>query len=143
MWPATGILADQLYVYGGTTATGATGDMWVFNIPARRWATVRSTTGSPGVLGYPAGLFLGRHMYIFGGSASTTMWRWTPIGSAPAPEPGAVTLSTAGLAAGISISVLLNVATLAFAVLLWRGSQPRSFSAKATEEAVGAAYAQM
>ena len=27
MWGATGILADQLYVYGGTTAKGAQGDM--------------------------------------------------------------------------------------------------------------------
>ena len=70
------------------------------------------------------------------------MWRWTPTGSAPAPAAGAVSLSTAGLAAGISISVLLNIATLAFAVLLWRAGRAPTYG-KATEAAVGDAYAHL
>ena len=141
-WHASGVLADQLFIYGGSTQAGAVGDMWAFNIPAMRWSQVTVSGNSPGVLGVPAGVFLGRHMYVFGGSSSQNLYRWTPMGSLPAPTQETISFSTAGLAAGVSLSVILNVASLAFVVIMWRASR-RDYSAAATAESVGAAYAHL
>ena len=41
MFHASGVLGDQLYIYGGQTAQGAASDMWTYNIPAGQWAQVR------------------------------------------------------------------------------------------------------
>lgn len=138
-WHATGVLADQLYVYGGRTAAGGAGDMWAFNIPAARWAPVTISGAQPGALSYPAGQMIGRHFYIYSGDGVTpTFWRFVPTGGAPPPAAETFIFSSQGTAAGLAISILLNIATLSLTVLMWRRAGSPSF--KATTQAMGPTY---
>ena len=79
----SGVLADQLYVYGGTAATGAVDDLWAFNIPAARWSAVSFSGPSPGPLIYAAaGMFLGDRFFVLGrggANSSTELHTFTPV----------------------------------------------------------------
>jgi hypothetical protein len=72
---------------------------------------------------------IGRHLYVAvpapGNSGFTQLWRWgvnpffQPPGSGTTVEPIPASWHT-GTTAGIVIAILLNIATLAFTVVLWR-----------------------
>jgi hypothetical protein len=128
-----GARGDQLFVYGGFTASGATTELWAFNLISQSWAMVTPSSPAPGAatdLGYGVGAFLGRHLYHYAQAANSNgpipgagqLWRWAPAassGAAPAPEAS----SSANMAiinghtAGIAITVLLCTAILAVSVL--------------------------
>jgi len=147
-WHASGVYGDQLFIYGGTVLRGpgagttASGDMWAFNIPAARWAPVTQTGAAPGPMQYPAGAFLGNSLFLIGvnSAGGQGLWRWTPGGAAPAPSPTtSIVFQDAGLAAGLSISILVNMASLAFIVMVWRRAGG-VVSMKATAASVGPVY---
>ena len=85
-------------------------------------------------------------MYLYGGSASTTLYQWTPLSAPPPSET--ISFSTAGLATGVSLSILLNIACLAFGIVVWKrtGGQLANFnpmSAGPTKSEIGVVYDQL
>ena len=140
----SGAISDQLFVYGGTTASGPSTDMWAYNLLTQVWGKVVPTqpapdAASPGDAGYGVGSWMGHHFYRFrqevdassGMPVSGTgqLWRWAPAavgGAMPAPSSPAqpatgVTLAS-GPTAGITLSVMLGLANAFMLLLLGRSS---------------------
>lgn len=122
---ASGILSDQLFIFGGQGASGWLSDVWVFNFKSHAWAQVSSSGASPGAVSYPTGAFIGSHYFFISssGTPGSNLWRFDTVPSSGGP--GSTTnnnswMSTAGLGAGIAIGVLINVASLVVIVLVWR-----------------------
>ena len=140
----TGVISDQMYVYGGTTATGASTEMWAYNAITQVWGLVTPSLPAPDAaalndVGYGVGTWLGRHFYRFRQSVSASgdplpgtgqLWRWAPsaTGSAAAaaptcPAPAAI--SAAAYTAhswGLAIGILVGVFNTYLLVLVVRNS---------------------
>ena len=123
----SGVYGDQLFVFGGSTwaGCGASGgpiqlnDLWALNLPSQEWAQVAQSAPWPSPRGVPAGVFVGRHLYVYGGDGvSSDMWRWAPTfspsGSGGGPAPAA---ADGGLVAGIVVAILIGLANLG--LLAW------------------------
>jgi hypothetical protein len=128
-----GNMGDQLYIYGGVTATGPVNDLWAYNLVAQTWAQVAPSSPSPsGRTGtfWSTGVVLGHSFYVFetapadpttGARGAGTLWRWQPSaggGDAPAAAGGVSSAVVAGHTAGITLTVMMCLATLYIAVLL-------------------------
>ena len=127
-----GHLGDQLYIYGGFTATGpvaAADALWTYNIVSGSWANIAvgGVAPSTGRGTYFTGTFIARHFYIYaenynsaGGYGGGQLWRFSPNTAAvapPAPAPAAATVSV-GHTWGIVIGILIGLANLYFLWLL-------------------------
>jgi hypothetical protein len=129
---SVGALADQLYVYGGFTATGPSSELWTYSLTAQTWALVPATFPAPGAglpptaRSFPTGTFVGHHFYVWnqvfdnsGGAVqnSGSLWRWT-LASGPPAAPAAPIISHAaiqsGHTAGIILGILLGLVNLVF-----------------------------
>jgi hypothetical protein len=141
-----GAVSDQLYVYGGTTATGASNEMWCFNIVTEVWGLVAPSLPAPDAAslndaGYGVGAWMGRHFYRYRQAVdgvsgeplpgSGQLWRWAPAaagGGAPAPLPPPASAAAAGVtlapgpSAGLALSVLLGALNGCLLLLLARAS---------------------
>lgn len=129
-----GAMGDQLFVYGGITASGATTELWAFNLVTQTWQQVAYGAPAPtlaGDIGMGAGLVIGRHLYKYVQALDPAsgrvvpytgqLWRWAPSASAGAgapPEPAAP-LHPAAVAAFV-VTILLTAANSALLVALAR-----------------------
>ena len=134
---ASGVLADNLYVFGGVTATGTyLTDLWLFNIEDSVWRPVTSTfqgtdgfvNGGFAVQSWPPSMaVVGHNLYIemTGDAGGNAIYRWVP--EAPAPSPGggsgnsgssAAAAVASGHTAGIVLGLLLGLANLYVLVLI-------------------------
>ena len=132
-----GVLGDQMFVFGGTTAAGASTELWAFNLPAQAWGLVRASSPAPfggrsTDAGYPVGSFIGRHFYVYAQSIDAAsgeplpgtgaLWRWAPAlgggggGGAPAPAATPATLG-AGPTAALMMGLLVGLANLGLLAL--------------------------
>jgi hypothetical protein len=132
---AAGYLGDQLFVFGGITATGPSSELWAFNLHYQTWAQVQPTNPWPTGF-YGTGLYLGYSFYVIGYSGPpgarpdptlpVQLWKWSPGGSPPSNSDSsnnaAMAAIAAGHTAGIVIGLLLGIANLAFLIVLWRKS---------------------
>ena len=127
----SGVLGDQMFVFGGTTAAGPSTELWAYNLPAQAWGLVRPSSPSPFEArrtdsGYPVGAFLGRHFYVYAQAidvsgepvpGSGALWRWAPApgGGGGAPAAPAATLGSGATAALVLLLLvgLVNLALLA------------------------------
>ena len=151
-----GVYGDQLFVFGGTTWDGCgagpggpaqLNDLWALNLPAQVWGQVAQTNPWPSPRGVPAGVFVGRHLYIMSGDGfSADTWRWAPT-FAPTPGGGGgsggdgalgatVTVAAGSAAAAALFSFVAMAATL---LVLRRAPQARGPSAAE----MGQVYAQL
>jgi hypothetical protein len=94
-----GSLGDQLFVYGGITATGpvqASDALWTYNLVSQTWAPIRNSPAQPpaGDGYWPTGTFVARHFYVWnenfgpgfnGPSLGGQLWRWSPAAFTPSP----------------------------------------------------------
>ena len=132
-----GVIGDELFVYGGTTATGPAADMWVYNLLSQTWAPVAPSSPAPPVAGtdcgYGAGLVLGHHLYrvvqlvdaVSGDPLPNTaqLWRWTPtasVGGGSGTPAAAPTALTPAVTAALVVTILLSLANTALLVALAR-----------------------
>jgi hypothetical protein len=129
-----GAMGDQLFVYGGITASGATTELWAFNLVTQTWQQVAYGAPAPtlaGDIGMGAGLVVGRHLYKFvqqldpasGRVVPFTgqMWRWAPSASAGAGSPPPPTAPLhPGAVAAIVVTILLTAINSALLVALAR-----------------------
>jgi hypothetical protein len=123
---AAGVLADNLYVFGGVDAGGNfLSDLWVFNIEDRVWTAAKSSFRGIAGLPSPQNFFpsmsvVGHNLYVemTGDAGGHAIYRWVP--EAPAPSGGSgggsgadaiATGHTAGIVLGVSIG-LANLALL-------------------------------
>ena len=152
---ASGVYGDQLFVFGGLTwdACGAFGgpsqlnDLWALNLPSQEWAQVAQTSPWPSPRGVPAGLFVGRYLYVFGGDGvSADTWRWSPTfsptggcgggGGGGGGDGG--TLSAPAIAA-LAASSIFSLASLGATLYLLRGLAGPS-APRASASAMGSVY---
>lgn len=132
-----GIMGDQLFVYGGTGASGPLDEMWVYNLVSQAWGQVAPSQPRPSAinsdLGYGLGVVMGHHVYRFvqaadpvsGSPLANTgaLWRWTPAASSGASTPPAAELPMhPGAVAALTIGVLLSVFNSALLVMLTRNA---------------------
>lgn len=122
-----GNMGDQLYVYGGITATGPSNELWAYNLVSQTWALVAPSSPAPDARSgtfWSTGTVVGHSFYLYqtapDRASPGALWRWTPSagGLAPAPASGVSNAVVMGHTAGITLSVMLGVATLYVAVLL-------------------------
>ena len=114
-------MADQLFIFGGVTAAGPVNDLWAYNLVTLTWAQVAQSGSIPPSLGAPAGLFIGRWLYVYSGSNTNNgLWRWTSSTGGPPPQAASSTISTAGLTAAAVISILLLLTTTTFSFIVFR-----------------------
>jgi hypothetical protein len=123
---AAGVLADNLYVFGGVDAGGKyLSDLWVFNLEDRVWTAAKSSFQGITALPSPQTFFpsmsvVGHHLYVemTGDAGGHAIYRWVP--EAPAPSGGGsggsggdaiATGHTAGIVIGVSVG-LANLALL-------------------------------
>ena len=146
-WHSSGVLADNLYIFGGNDAAGGRfTDLWAYNLPNQAWTPV-ATTFIAGTAGFPpqawppAGAFNGHRFYnaMTGDQGGNALFRWTPEAAAPLPAPAAAAASglTAAQNAGIVFSTLfgfVNMAALSFFV--YRAVR----ASRADVAAIGSAY---
>jgi hypothetical protein len=133
---AAGYLGDQLFVFGGITATGPSSELWAFNLHYQTWAQVQPTNPWPSGF-YGTGLYLGYSFYVIGYSGPpgvrpdptlpVQLWKWSPGGAPPSSNSdsansAAMAAIATGHTAGIVIGLLLGIASLAFLIVLWRKS---------------------
>ena len=133
-----GAIGDQLFIYGGTTATGSTSELWAYNLPLQTWGRVQPSSPAPYSsplrdYGYGTGALLGRHLYSFAQAIDPVsgeplpgtgqLWRWAPTvgggsvaGSAPAVGYNSAAL--AGHTAGIVIGILVGLGNLVVVLML-------------------------
>jgi len=150
-----GVFGDQLFVFGGTTWDGCgagpggpapLNDLWALNLPSQVWGQVAQSNPWPSPRGVPAGLFVGRHLYIVSGDGvSADVWRWvptyTPSGSgsaAAAPLSATATVAAGGAAA----AALFSFVAMAAALLILRRTSPAA-SRGPTAAEMGQVYAQI
>ena len=124
-----GAMGDQMYVYGGMTATGPSTELWTFNLVTQTWALCSQGSPMPPTpgrgFGWSAGYVIGRHLYVYAQDWQSTapgqLWRWAPSasfgGPAPAAASGVSSAVVMGHTAGIAITVLLCSAILAVSLL--------------------------
>lgn len=124
-----GAMGDQMYVYGGMTATGPSTELWTFNLVSQTWALCSQGSPAPPApglgFGWAAGAVIGRHLYIYSQEWQSTtpgqLWRWAPSasfgGPASASSSGVSSAVVMGHTAGIAITVLLCSAILAVTLL--------------------------
>ena len=127
-----GNLGDQLYIYGGFTATGpvsASDALWTYNIISQTWSNLPAgnpspTVGSANIVA--TGTFIARHLYIYletytDATQSTRLggqlWRWAPNTALPAP-PAPPPYNSSGHTAGIVIGILIGLANLYYLHIL-------------------------
>lgn len=138
-WAATGIISDQLFVYGGQAQGGALSDLWVLNFVTNSWAQVTQSGALPGQLGSPAGACMSHTLWVYNAFSPTTgqLWVMEPTGSTNSNSGNTISISTAGLGAGVALAVLISAATLVFTILMWRAGRA---AAAAQVGAVGEVY---
>lgn len=142
---ASGVLSDQLYIFGGIGA-GPTGpvqlaDMWAFDMLTGTWGMVDQTSPWPSARGWPAGVMIGRHLYVFSGDQTSTasdLWRWAPV-FVPNAQPQVTPASQSGVTAGFVINILIALGTLGLLVVMYR----RGTIAQITPAAAGDVYGQL
>jgi hypothetical protein len=126
-----GNLGDQLYIYGGFTATGPVTPqdaLWTYNIVSQTWSNIYTPGGNVPPTGqgiFQSGTFVARHLYVwqenYFGSTEGQLWRFQPNAMLPAPAPvlAPTPASTnAGHTWGIVIGILIGLANLYFLWLL-------------------------
>jgi hypothetical protein len=125
-------MGDQLFIFGGTTATGTSTEMWVYNLVSQTWALVTRSAPWPSAstdIGYGSGIGIGRHLYQVVQFVDPTsgypvpntaqLWRWAPSASSGnSPAAAADPPVHPAVSAGIAIGCLLGFANLAFLVVL-------------------------
>jgi len=143
---AAGVLADNLYVFGGVDANGNFfSDLWVFNIEDRVWTAAQSSfrgiTGLPSPQTFfPSMSVVGHHLYVemTGDAGGHAIYRWvpeapavpTPTPSTPSPAPSTPSAPSSGGSsgseaiaqghtAGIVIGVSVGLANLALLYVLF------------------------
>ena len=153
---ASGIIADQLFVFGGTRLNPAgsaqmfswSNDMWAFDFASQAWGQVQQSSPWPSVRGWPASAVVGSSLFFFGGdSQSTDLWAWSP----PVPGSGgggggggggananAAPLSATAAGAGLAFASLTSLAALAMTALIYR--RITAGSRQATAASIGSAY---
>jgi len=131
---------DQLYIYGGQTATGLvtpSDALWTYNLASQTWVNIPNQNPSPSI-GYggggtfavfATGTFIAHHFYAyvetydgapdFNHWVSGQLWRWAPNNAALPPGVAYPTpYNPSGHTAGIVIGILLGIANLYFLWLL-------------------------
>ena len=126
---AAGVLADNLYVFGGVDAGGNyLTDLWVFNLEDRVWTAAKSSFRGIAALPSPQTFFpsmsvVGHHLYVemTGDAGGHAIYRWVP--EAPAPSGGGGGSGGDAIAqghtAGIVIGVSVGLANLALLYVLF------------------------
>jgi len=130
---AAGVLADNLYVFGGVDAQGNFfTDLWVFNMEDRVWTQARSSFRGISALPLPQTFFpsmsvVGHNLYVemTGDAGGHAIYRWVPEAPAPAPSNsggGGYATNDAvaqGHTAGIALGILLGIANTIFLYILF------------------------
>lgn len=132
-----GVIGDQLFVFGGTTAAGPTAEMWVYNLVSQAWGQVAPSAPAPVApltdLGYGVGVVMGHHMYRLAQAVdpasgvplpnTAQVWRWAPTASSGggAPPPADPPMHP-GTVAGLTLGVLLSLVNTALLVALGRNA---------------------
>jgi hypothetical protein len=131
---AAGYLGDQLFIFGGLTATGPTTELWAYNLHYQTWALVQTTNPWPTNF-YGTGLYLGYSFYVIGYTGApgvrpdptlpVQLWKWSPGGSNPpsnsnSDNTASMNAIATGHTAGIVIGLLLGFANLGFLIILYR-----------------------
>lgn len=124
-----GNLGDQLYIYGGMSATGpvAPSDaLWTYNLASQTWVNIPSANPSPSIGyrgSYVTGTFIAHHFYAFvenydqNSQGGGQLWRWSPNNAALPPGMASpAPYNASGHTAGIVIGILVGLANL---YLLW------------------------
>jgi hypothetical protein len=130
---ASGVLADNLYIFGGATADGTfLTDLWLFNIEDSVWRAV--TSSFQGTDGFVNGAFppqlwapsmsvVGHNLYVEmtgdgrgAGVPGNAIYRWVPEAPAPSGASGSGNDNASSIAtghtAGIVLGLLLGLANL-------------------------------
>jgi hypothetical protein len=134
-----GAVGDQLFAYGGTTATGPSSELWAFNLVSLAWAQVSPSAPAPSLatdLGYGVGAVIGRHLYHYAQAADANgpivgtgqLWRWAPVASSGGASTSTPTTSTlsSGATASVVIGLLIGLANLGLLIALVRASDALS-----------------
>jgi hypothetical protein len=133
---ASGVLADNLYIFGGVDARGNfLQDRWVFNIEDAVWTQAQSTfkgiSALPPVQSFfPSMSVVGHNLYVemTGDAGGHAIYRWVPeaparSGGGGASNSGSYSGNDAvamGHTAGITLGVLLAIANLAVLAMIAR-----------------------
>ena len=131
---AAGVVAGNLYVFGGVSAAGAfLTDLWLFSTESNAWVAVASAFqgtagfvggGLPAPLHRPSMAVVGHNLYVetTGDRNANALYKWTPEAPAPPRGGGAAAAAAggdyAGHTAGIVIGLLVGLATLALLLQL-------------------------
>ena len=130
-------MSNQLFIFGGTTSTGTTSELWVYNLQTNVWAQVTQSSPSPSILsdiGYGAGIGIGRHLLQFVQAIDSTgnpianqgqLWMWSPSSSSSSGSSNqnngvGNNSDRAGSITAFVILILLGIANLALLTLLYR-----------------------
>ena len=157
---AAGVLADNLYVFGGVDAGGNFfSDLWIFNIEDRVWTPAKSSFRGIAGLPSPQNFFpsmsvVGHNLYVemTGDAGGHAIYRWVP--EAPAPSGGAgagggggsggaYDAVAQGHTAGIVLGVSVGLANLAFLYVLFVRTGGFNKLFVGSTQAPGAAYSAM
>lgn len=133
MQHSAGAMGDQLFVYGGITATGLSNELWNYNLVSQTWALVNqgfvnptSSGGNGGFGTFSTATVIGHHVYAWvqqfdrngPQAASGQLWKWDPSiqyagadASADA-DAGGIDPQDAGQNTGIVFGLLLGIANL-------------------------------
>lgn len=64
---AAAVVGDNIFMFGGKTAQGASDELWMYHISTRTWLGVVQTTGvSPGKHAKPVAIAMGSSMLMYG-----------------------------------------------------------------------------
>ena len=155
-----GVYGDQLFVFGGTTWDGCgagpggpaqLNDLWALNLPAQVWGQVAASNPWPSPRGVPAGVFVGRHLYIMGGDGvSADTWRWAPSflpspsggGGGGSAVSGALGATATVAAGGAAAAALFSFVAMSAALLVLRRTMPAGARGPTAAE-MGTVYAQI
>jgi len=130
-------MSNQLFIYGGTTSTGTTSELWVYNLQTNIWAQVTQSSPSPSIfsdIGYGAGIGIGRHLLQFVQAIDSTgnpianqgqLWMWSPSSSSSSGSSNqnsgcGNTSDRTGSIAAFVILILLAIANLTLLTLFFR-----------------------
>ena len=133
MQHSAGAMGDQLFVYGGITATGMSSELWSYNLVSQTWALINqgsvtppsSNGGNGGFGAFSTATVIGHSVYAWvqqfdrnaPQAASGQLWKWQPsiqyASSNAAAGSSDVNSSIAtGHTAGIVLGLLLGLANL-------------------------------
>ena len=126
---AAGVLADNMYIFGGVSSSGVFySDLWVFNIEDLVW--VQATSSFRGISGlpslqtfFPSMSVVGHHLYVemTGDTGGHAIYRWVPEARTPSGggggnngNSGTYDAIAQGHTAGIVMGIMLGIANTAF-----------------------------